>query len=275
MSRQSNVDDRHFESWLRWSLSDVLFLSILFTGTSTGFCEETNPPQDESLPFDFEVAWNADVPDRDGLKRDTGYFLGYQVVAVGILYAMPESVTSWTDEQKSDYSMSIWWDNVTHPGWDTDDFYINYVIHPYWGAAYYVRASERGYDRKSAFWYSVLLSSLFEFGAEALAEEPSIQDLIITPTLGSLLGHYFMGVRSDIRAQTASSGHRTTKQKWVMVLTDPLGSLNRQVDKLVGHETSLQVYPYFQTKRPVVGPGATTIGWEEDRVIGLAFHLRW
>jgi hypothetical protein len=275
VGRQRNISGRHFESRLERSVLHVVFLSLLVTSASIGFCEETEFPRGEESPLEFELAWSTDTPDRDGLKRDTWYFLGYQVAAIGILYAMPESITGWTDEQKSNYSISDWWNNVTNPGCDSDDFFINYVTHPYWGAAYYVRASERGYDSRGAFWYSVLLSSLYEFGAEALFEEPSVQDLIITPTVGSLVGYYFMGVRNDIRAQSALSGHRTTGQKWVMVLTDPLGALNRQVDKLFGHETSLQIYPYFYAKQPVVRPDGATVQWKQDRVIGLRFHLRW
>jgi hypothetical protein len=261
--------------WPEYSLPNLLFVSLLVGGTSTGSCDDAGFPPDEELPLEVVLTWKADAPDRDGLYRDTWYFLGYQVVAIGILYAMPESVTNWSDEQKTNYSMSDWWNNVTNPGCDSDDFFINYVTHPYWGAAYYVRASERGYDPRGAFWYSVLLSTLYEFGVEALFEEPSIQDLIITPTLGSLAGHYFMSVRNDIRVQTASNGHTTTGQKWVIVLTDPLGALNRQVDKLFGYETGLQVYPYFYMKQPVVDPGGRIVEWKQDRNIGLRFHMRW
>jgi hypothetical protein len=275
VSRQTNINGQHFEAAPKRSVSHALLLSLLVMGTSIGFCEGTSFPQGEAPPLEFELAWSTDAPDRDGLNRDTWYFLGYQVAAIGILYAMPESVTGWTDEQKNNYSISDWWNNVTNPGCDSDDFFINYVTHPYWGAAYYVRASERGYDSRGAFWYSVLLSSLYEFGAEALFEEPSVQDLIITPTLGSLVGHYFMSVRHDIRAQSALSGQRTTGQKWVMVLTDPLGALNRQVDKLFGYETSLQIYPYFYAQQPVIDPGSTTIEWRQERLIGLRFHFRW
>jgi hypothetical protein len=213
--------------------------------------------------------------DRDGLRRDTWYFLGYQAAAIGILYMMPESVSSWSDEQKEEYSLSVWWDNVTHPAWDTDDDYINYVIHPYWGAAYFVRARERGYDNRQAFWYSVLLSSTYEFGAEALFEQPSIQDLIITPVLGSLLGKYFMRVRGDIRERSAIRGHRTTKEKWAWVLTDPLGSLNSQFDKWFGWESHLQIRPYGQFHLPAGNSSADKFRREKDRVVGLQFYLQW
>lgn len=257
------------------SFSFCAFPLKLASGGANANGQEGSPPHDETIPFDLEAVWSTDSPDREGLRRDTLYFLGYQVAVVGILYIMPESVTGWTDEQKNNYSPSDWWDNVSNPSCDSDDFYINYIIHPYWGATYYVRASERGYDWQGAFWYSVLLSTLFEFGVEALFEEPSIQDLIITPTLGSLVGHYFMGVRSSVRTKSASRGHLTSGEKWVMVLTDPLGSLNRQVDKLFGHETSLQVKPYFYVRRQNEDWQDDGRAWQRDRVIGLDFQLTW
>jgi hypothetical protein len=218
----------------------------------------------------------ADTRDRDGLRRDTWYFLGYQAATIGILYMAPESVSGWTDEQKDGYSMSIWWDNVTHPAWDSDDFYINYVLHPYWGAAYYVRAQERGYSGREAFWYSFMLSTAYEFGAEALFEEPSIQDLVVTPVFGSLLGRYFMGVRSNIRERDAALGSRRTRDKWLWVLTDPLGSLNRRVDKWFGREASFHMQPYLSASRryrqsPFAGPYTG----EKNRVAGVQFYLAW
>ncbi len=217
----------------------------------------------------------ADDRDRAGLKRDTWYFLGYQAATIGILYAMPESVSGWTDEQKEGYSLSTWWDNVTHPEIDSDDFYINYLLHPYWGAAYFVRARERGYGNKGSFWYSVLLSSAYEFGAEALFEEPSIQDIIVTPVLGSLLGGYFMHVRDGIRERDISRGYRSTRDKWSWVLTDPLGSLNRQFDKLFGWETRLQIRPYTRVRRLDPGPSLERAPWVEERIYGIEFHLKW
>lgn len=250
-------------------------VGLLVAGLATANGQEGGPTQGGKMPFDLDAVWTDDRPDREGLRRDTLYFLGYQVAVVGILYVMPESVTGWTDEQKSDYSLSDWWDNVTHPSCDSDDFYINYIVHPYWGATYYVRASERGYDWRGAFWYSVLLSSMFEFGVEALFEEPSIQDLIVTPTLGSLVGHYFMGVRRDVRTKSASRGYRTKGEKWVMVLTDPLGALNRQADRLFGHETSLRLNPYFHARRPGGARQADGRTRQREQVIGLNFHLTW
>ena len=225
-------------------------------------------------PLDLQV--ETDPRDRDGLKRDTWYFLGYQVATIGILYMMPESVSGWTEEQKDEYSLSVWWEHVTNPTWDSDDNYINYILHPYWGASYFVRARERGYDNKQAFWYSVLLSSMYEFGVEALFEEPSIQDLIVTPVFGSWLGTYFMRARGDIRERSSTRGYRTTKEKWVWVLTDPLGSLNSMFDNWFGWEDSnLQIRPYLAERRSIGNSPFDSIESEKDRVVGLQFSFEW
>lgn len=248
----------------------VLALALLPFAMATGRCEEI-----EALDLDRSSLSAVDTRDRDGLKRDTWYFAGYQWVTIGLLYLAPESVSGWSDEQKSGYSMSIWWDNVTHPQMDSDDFYINYLLHPYWGATYFVRAQERGYGAKGAFWYSVLLSSMYEFGAEALFEEPSIQDLIVTPVFGSLLGRYFMHVRHDIREREELLGYRATRDKWLWVLTDPLGSLNSQVDRLLGRETQLQIQPYrylpHRDQRFFLEPDRR----DKDVVYGLQVRLQW
>jgi hypothetical protein len=182
--------------------------------------------------------------DGSGLWRDTKYFLGYQFGAIAILYVMPESVSGWSNEQKEDYSLSVWWENTTHPENDSDVFYINYILHPYWGASYFVRARERGFNNWQSFGYSTLLSTLFEFGVEAGAEEPSKQDLWVTPVIGSMVGLYFMHLRDNVRGRDAERGFRSTGDQWIWVLTDPLGSLNQQFDKWFGWDTEVELRPY-------------------------------
>ena len=231
----------------------------------------------ESGDLDPEVDYSleADGPDRAGLRRDTKYFLAYQWVVIGLLYMAPESVSGWTDEQKEDYSLSRWRENVTNPQWDSDTWYINYVLHPYWGGAYYVRARERGYDDEQAFWYSVLLSCLYEFGAEALAEEVSIQDLFITPVGGTLVGRYFMDVRERVREREAALGYRSTRDKWIWVLTDPLGSANNAVDRMFGRDVHLQFRPYRYLPRNDAWSPMAPQNLETEPVYGIQFHLQW
>jgi hypothetical protein len=216
--------------------------------------------------------------DGKGLWRDTKYFFGYQFAAIGFLYVMPESVSGWTSEQKKDYSFSVWWEKTTHPENDSDTFYMNYILHPYWGGAYFVRARERGYNNWQSFGYSAMLSTLFEFGVEAMAEEPSKQDLWVTPVIGSMVGLYFMHLRDNVRERDAERGFRSTGDTWIWVLTDPLGSLNQQFDKWFGWDTEVELRPYrmhmdveqigdSKPKPPVTD--------ESDYAYGLQLQVRW
>lgn len=214
--------------------------------------------------------------DGAGLWRDTKYFLGYQFGAIAILYAMPESVSGWSSEQKKDYSLSVWWEKTTHPENDSDTFYINYILHPYWGAAYFVRARERGYNNWQSFGYSTLLSSIFEFGIEAMAEEPSKQDLWVTPVIGSMVGMYFMHVRGGIRARDIERGYRSTGDKWLWVLTDPLGSLNSQFDKWFGWDTEVKLRPYrAQPEASPRGDSGPPDSRDSEYTYGLQLQVRW
>jgi hypothetical protein len=180
-------------------------------------------------------------PDWRGVRRDVGYFLGYQFVAVGALYVAPESISGWSSEQKQDYSFSKWRDNVSKPVWDEDVWWLNYVTHPYWGGAYYIQARERGLNRAQSFWYSALISTLYEYGAEALAEPVSIQDLVVTPVAGFLVGEYlFTPLRQRIRAK---SGELDWSDKATLFVTDPLGVINAETDRLLGVKTTLQWRP--------------------------------
>ena len=225
------------------------------------------------------------APDWRGVRRDTYYFLGYQFAVIGVLYVMPTSVTNW--ERDGDH-LEKWWDNVTHPARDTDDFYINYILHPYWGATYYVRGRERGLGRWESFGYSTLLSTLYEFGAEALFEKPSYQDLWITPVLGSLLGEFvFSPIRDRIKAK---SGPLDTTDKFLLVLTDPLGVVGEYTDRLFGVDTQVSLTPfrgpstYRSSLRPRPGAlhaGGMPVGpWFDPprprgTTWGLQLDVRW
>ncbi len=195
----------------------------------------------------------AHLPDWRGVRRDTAYFLGYQFAAVAILYVAPEQISGWDSETKDEYSLSKWRENVSNPVWkDGDAWWINYLTHPYWGGAYYIRARERGLDRTQAFWYSALLSTLFEYGPEALFEPVSLQDLVITPVVGSLVGEYlFTPLRQRIRAKP---GALDWSDKALLFITDPLGVLNSATDRLFGVKTTLQFQP--------IGPGLPLLSSE-------------
>ncbi len=233
----------------------------------------------EYIPWSL-VAPRQSATDWKGLRRDSAYILGLHWAIIGILYVGPESVSGWTDEKRDDDLTKKWKSNVQTVVWDEDDDFVNYVLHPYWGATYYTRGRERGLSPWGAFGFSALHSSLYEFGTEAFFEEPSIQDLIVTPVLGSLLGIYFEKVRDKIKLRERT---RNWRDNTLLVLTDPLGAVSHQLDRLFRVDTRIKI----QTRVPYLdeyvftGPGIARPILEQNRYIqkgdylGVSVKLAW
>lgn len=210
--------------------------------------------------------------DAEGLKKDTLFFISYQAASLGLIYLAPESVSNWTQEDKDNVSFSKWWDNVSDPQWDTDDWWINYGLHPYWGAAYFVRARMRGYNSTESFWYSFALSSMYEFGVEAIFEEPSIQDIFVTPAFGAVLGSAFMNVREDIYEKYNAGQDLSRWDRTVLGLTDPLGWLNGKFARLFGVDSQMSLTPF---RGPAPGKPQGTVEATGDDYYGVRFAMRW
>jgi Domain of unknown function (DUF3943) len=137
--------------------------------------------------------------------RRLGYtssmYIGATVVAFGVLWVMPESATNWDKEEiKEKGLLWKWKENVkAGPVWDEDDWVLNWITHPYCGGIYYMTARSAGFNVLESFGYSTIMSTFFwEYGIEAFAEVPSIQDLIITPVVGSAVGEGFFYAKKSI-----------------------------------------------------------------------------
>ncbi len=141
------------------------------------------------------------VKDPKRLLLNTGLFMGAAVASFGILWVLPESFTNWNKEEMLDYGMvNRWKDNVkAGPVWDEDDIFLNWIMHPWAGAVYFMSARGSGYNKWESFAFSAFMSTvLWEYGIEAFAEIPSWQDLLITPILGSFLGEQFFRWKGNI-----------------------------------------------------------------------------
>ena len=134
-------------------------------------------------------------PSRDERYRELFHkslYLGfYQFMTVYGLTKLPESVTNWTEEQRRFKNFGRNW--VKHvsssPVFDRDPLAVNYVGHPWGGAGYYCMARQTGLTPKESFVYAMIESTfVWEYGFEALAERPSVQDLFVTPAIGTIIG---------------------------------------------------------------------------------------
>lgn len=165
--------------------------------------KEINIPLTTSYTIDYTQMYLVYDPVRDPkrLVYNTGLFMGAAIASFGILWVLPESFTNWDKEEMLEYGMiQRWKDNVrAGPVWDDDDFFLNWIMHPWSGAVYFMSARGSGFNKWESFAYSAVMSTFFwEYGIEAFAEIPSWQDLLITPIVGSVLGEFFFRCKGNI-----------------------------------------------------------------------------
>ncbi len=149
------------------------------------------------------------------------------VGTAGLLFILPEEFTNWDREDIKGIN-GKWLRNVKRgPVWDHDDAVLNWVAHPYVGSTYYVAARKSDFNEFDSFLYSFAMSTFFwEYGVEAFAETPSVQDLILTPVLGAFLGEYLYKKEKEILANDGRIGDSRFLGKTALVLIDPIGALS-------------------------------------------------
>ena len=157
--------------------------------------------------YDYPYSRTFSIPDWKRLWVNTAVMVGGGITTMVILEALPADATAWNKSENAKTSMwKRWVRNVKDgPHWDGDNPIFNFVLHPYAGAAYYMGARSAGFNCWGSFVYSFCISNLFwEYGFEAFNEIPSVQDIIITPVVGSLMGEGFYLIKRHI----VSNGYR-------------------------------------------------------------------
>ena len=144
---------------------------------------------------------HASYPNWRRLWLNTGVLCGAGFGALAVLESLPEGATNWNRKELSSVPPFKRWGNhvkkVAH--WDGDSPIFNYILHPYGGAAYFMSARSQGFNFWGSALYGFCISTFFwEYGVEAFMEVPSIQDLIITPVAGALLGECFYKLKRRI-----------------------------------------------------------------------------
>lgn len=139
-------------------------------------------------------------PNYGAMLGNTGIFFGAAIGAAATLYVLPESFSNWDRDEIRKDAFKNWWKNVKKgPVIDHDDWVLNYVAHPYVGSIYYMSARSAGFNAGYSLLYSFGMSTVFwEYGIEAFAEVPSLQDLIVTPLGGAIIGEGFYLLKRKI-----------------------------------------------------------------------------
>lgn len=198
----------------------------------TAYIARLDHSADRHVPvslYELPYSMTASSHDWHRLWMNTAVYAGAMVGTLGVLECLPEDATSWNRAEIQQTPMfKRWFRNVFKlgPKWDTDSWVFNYVMHPYAGAVYFMSARSSGFNFWQSFAYSACISSVFwEFGIEAFMERPSIQDLFVTPCIGSLIGEGFYRAKRSLVANDYHLAGSRLLGNVVAFLIDPVNEV--------------------------------------------------
>ena len=155
--------------------------------------------------------------------RGSLFIFGFEFCSSTLLYFSPELISKW---DKSELTLENCLNNFKRaysepPIVDKDLWIVNYIGHPYQGAYFYnaVRSQNASILQSSLFCFGH--SMLWEYFTEAFFEQPSIQDIIVTPITGIVFGE--LAHRAIVRM---SKNGYTWYEKGLIVLINPMYVLN-------------------------------------------------
>lgn len=178
-----------------------------------------------TLPYSLKT----NQPDWPKLWVNTSVLAGAYIGTLVVLECLPEDATSWNRaELQKTPPFTRWYQNVFKKGpeWDHDNPIFNFVLHPYAGAAYFMAARDAGFNFYRSLLYSAIISTVgWEFGIEAFMERPSIQDIFITPLVGSVIGELFYKLKRVIVSHDYTLAGSRFLGNVVVFLIDPVNEV--------------------------------------------------
>lgn len=140
------------------------------------------------LPSGEFIPRNTHAPFARKMWRGGLFVHGFEAIGYGTLAALPSDISGWKPGVFNDYGSNMKRAWTQPPVFDHDKWYINYIGHPYQGTLFYNAVR----SQNAKFWQSALFCAgqvlVWEYVIEAGLEQPSIQDLIVTPIAGIALG---------------------------------------------------------------------------------------
>jgi opacity protein-like surface antigen len=208
-------------------------------------------------PYQLSIFTNKNGEDKERLWSQTKSIFGYGFGIIGLIYLLPEDVSNWDKEEGV---FNKWTDNVkAGPVWDRDTMALNYIGHPFFGGAYYQIARKSGYRQWDAFVYSAVMSTFYwEYGVEAFAETPSIQDLVITPVLGWAYGEWAFNTEMEIRKGGNTVLGSSMLGSTALFFLDPVDYMSAGLNNMFGRELIRSGTGYVGLKEVPYGDAGNT-----------------
>jgi hypothetical protein len=239
--------------------------------TNSSWEEKKIDPSFYNNPYKVSLFKPTQGEDSDRLLSQTNSIFGLGLGVIAVLAVMPTEITNW---EKNDLELGTKWiENVkSGPVWDRDDVILNYMMHPYFGGVYYQSARKSGYRQWDAFLYSAMMSTFFwEYGIEAFAETPSIQDIVITPILGWAYGEWAYNTEREIWNNDGKLLGSKDLGSIATILLDPVDSIGRSVNTLLGRDLIKAGTGYFTYNEVLLPSGNATenqIGFKVSYIFG-------
>ncbi len=227
--------------------------------------DENDTFYDEPFQISLFDEQHGEDPDRLWSQTKSIFLLGLGVA--GAISLLPEEISGWhpSDEKAIDK----WKNNLAEgPYWDRDRPYINYIGHPYSGGIYYQIARKSGYRQWDSFLYASIMSTFYwEFGVEAFAEVPSVQDLVVTPVAGWVVGEWLFQKEIEIRL---NGGTALGSKFWgdiALFFLDPVDSIGRGINNLFDKDVIKAGTGYLSYNQ------RTLPGGQEENIVQYNFAL--
>lgn len=219
-------------------------------------------------PFAVSIFNPQDGQDGQRLWSQSKALFAYGFVVIGMIAMLPEDVSNWDRSNL----FGKWGDNVKEgPVWDRDGWELNVIGHGYFGGVYYQVARKSGYRQWDAFIYSALGSTFYwEYGIEAFAEVPSLQDVVVTPVLGWTYGEWAFQTEQEILRDGGTVWGSETLGNISLAILDPIDSLSAGINNLFGHEVFVAGTGYINMRDVPIG----TDGEKESQVqLGVSYLI--
>ncbi len=150
------------------------------------------------------------------------------------IFVQPAEKTYWkTSNARSNYRRAF----TNPPVWDHDNWLYNYLGHPVTGAIHYNILRSQDVKPHFSFLYSTAQSVIWEYLIESSQEQPSIQDLLVTSTAGTVLGEII-----HIGTIEMKKNGFTTFEKIVVTIINPMYVINN------GYRTTHETTNWWRKK---------------------------
>jgi hypothetical protein len=195
------------------------FTSEPFRNPYAGFRDQPLYYRDSSRPLvNNSTLSDVGPPPPHHTAKTFGTLTAISVIGIGVYALAPESFTGVSKEgalkeAKQDF-INAW---TKPPVMDKDNGMYNYAGHPYVGMNFYLSQRNYGESPLYSFLFSALTSTCFEYFVESWAERPSVQDLLITPIVGSILGELVYRTTQEMRKDGF-----TKTEKVILTIINPL-----------------------------------------------------